>query len=96
MNYPNINVEIFHNGNLISSQPWVWNEEVSDYIPSDELSYFKEGFNSEINEDTSEVWESLESFVITEIQDAILWNRKEGNASVGSMSYEAAVTFKIN
>ena len=96
MNTTSRRVNIYRNGELISSQPWVWSEEDNDYFPSEELYCFQEGFNDEINDDTDEVWYELHGLLISEVQDALLFNRTKGSASVASMTYEATVTFTIN
>ena len=96
MNHPNIIVDIFHKGELVSSQPWMWDDEVLDYFSSDDLYFFHEGFNDEIvDKNTAEIWGELEAAVIMEVQNCIHCKKPGTTVSVASDSYEAVVSFEF-
>ena len=94
--HPSRTVNLYHQGKLISSQPWVWDEEASDYVPSDELYCFSPEWNEAITPDTADVWDELHGWTITSVQDDIMFGRKTGSCAVESISDQVVITYTID
>ena len=96
MNTTTRTVSLYHNGQLISAQPWILDEAEQLFVPSDELVCFYPEWNDAITPDTADVWDELHGLTISEVQDSLMFGKTTGSCSVASISYEAVITYTIN
>ena len=96
MNTTSRTVNLYHNGKLISSQPWILDEVEQLFVPSDELVCFYPEWNDEINEDTADVWDELHGWTISSVQDDIMFGRKTGSCAVESISNQVVINYTID